>query len=108
MDPSTAYLIFILIIAAGFGAITAKIASDRGVAGSPVYWFIAGAFLAIIALPLAIFLRPDSRSMERKQFASGEVKKCPQCAELVKRDALRCRFCGYEFTGSQLNETQST
>jgi rRNA maturation endonuclease Nob1 len=28
---------------------------------------------------------------------SPEMKKCPQCAELVKREARVCRFCGHEF-----------
>jgi hypothetical protein len=40
-----------------FGLLTAKIASEKG--GSFVLWFIAGALLAINALPLAIFLRPE-------------------------------------------------
>ncbi len=25
------------------------------------------------------------------------IKKCPKCAEMVKREALICRFCRYEF-----------
>jgi hypothetical protein len=25
------------------------------------------------------------------------LRKCPQCAESVKRDALKCRFCGFNF-----------
>jgi hypothetical protein len=23
-------------------------------------------------------------------------RKCPQCAEVIKKDALKCRFCGSE------------
>jgi len=30
--------------------------------------------------------------------AGGESKICPRCAERVKRAALMCRFCGYDFT----------
>jgi hypothetical protein len=75
--------------AAILGLITAKIASDKG--GSFLLWFIGGALLGIITLPLAIFLSRESIS------GRVETKKCPQCAELVKPEALICRFCRYEF-----------
>jgi len=26
------------------------------------------------------------------------LRKCPQCAEWVKREALKCRFCGFDLT----------
>lgn len=26
------------------------------------------------------------------------MRQCPQCAEWVKGEALRCRFCGFDFT----------
>jgi hypothetical protein len=26
-------------------------------------------------------------------MATGDLRKCPQCAELVKREAKICRFC---------------
>lgn len=28
-----------------------------------------------------------------------DEKKCPSCAEMVKAEAARCRFCGHEFVG---------
>ncbi len=52
MDPDTAQGLVWLIFAMLLGVVTAKIASDRGVPGSPIYWWIAGTFLFIVAIPL--------------------------------------------------------
>lgn len=30
----------------------------------------------------------------------AQFKKCRSCSERVRRDASRCRFCGYEFTAA--------
>jgi len=42
-------------------------------------------------------LNPKEENTEIPKSIPTEMKKCPQCAELVKRDARICRFCGHEF-----------
>lgn len=40
---------------------------------------------------------PKEEDGEIPKKISPEMKKCPQCAELVKRETRICPFCGYEF-----------
>jgi hypothetical protein len=41
--------------------------------------------------------KKERRYYVRQNTESGEMKKCPECAELVKREARICLFCGHEF-----------
>jgi hypothetical protein len=38
---------------------------------------------------------------QRLEFS--DTKKCPRCAEFVKRDALVCRFCGGDFRSAAVD-----
>jgi len=88
-------LLFLLAIVGG--AITAAVAKNRGVPGSPILWFIGGALMFILAFPAALLQSPDPEQLEKNKLAGGDVKKCPRCAEFVKVDALVCRFCQHDF-----------
>ena len=74
MELSTYYMIMILIAGVLFGAITAKIAEERRVGGDSYYWFIAGTLLTVVALPAAIFFKPDPRLAEQEELASGKSR----------------------------------
>lgn len=89
--------LLIWLCALMIAAIPAKIAQDRGVAGSTFGWYFAGLLLWPLALIAALVTRPDPKLVETNQLSSGYYKKCPRCAELVKKTALVCRFCQHDF-----------
>jgi len=74
------------------GAVSAKIAQRKGrsIAG----WFIAGMLLNLLAIILIAVMEPNVEVVEHEALSSGSVKRCPHCAELVRREAVKCRFCG--------------
>ena len=65
-----------------FGVVASVIAYGKG--RNSLGWFLAGSFLGPFALIVA-FLGPVERE--------GMFAECPECREVVREEALRCRYC---------------
>lgn len=82
-------LFFIAMIAFGFGMVVfiARIGGTQTMAGF-------AAFLApLVGLAASLSMRTAQQiAVDRGAF--GDFKKCPDCAEPVRREAIKCKHCG--------------
>ncbi len=55
----------------------------------------------LIGIIAALIAKPNIAGIERAALVSGANKRCPQCAELIRAEAIKCRFCGSDLSAHE-------
>jgi hypothetical protein len=80
------------------GIISTVVAVQKGKSGC--LWFGLGFLLGPLGLVLALLIPKNEAVVEAEALESGTRKKCPFCAEIIKAEATRCRFCSSDLPGN--------
>jgi hypothetical protein len=76
----------------------------KGISG-PGGWFFACLLLWIVAFPHYLVKRGEYKRINQapqKEAEQRDLRKCPFCAEAIKREARVCKHCGRESTEAAL------
>ena len=104
MDETTVAVVQVLLVVGGWltsATIGALIGRTNGNVGTGVGLAIFGP-LGWLIVACMKDERADEAALLRKSVKRDGKwvrvwMKCPQCAEIVKNEALKCHFCGHEF-----------
>lgn len=92
------YWVFIYIMLC---AVTAVWAESKG--RSAGFFFL----LALVCTPLvgilaAAGVKRYDKVLEKEQITDCTHKRCPDCAEIVRAAALKCRYCGADVSSVEV------
>jgi hypothetical protein len=99
--PAVNYIL-ILICAVVLGLIPALIARRKG--RNFWLWWLFGTMFFLVALVFVLVVEPKKRKIEKRQLTTGEVRRCPYCAEIINIEAIVCVHCNREIPPAFLPE----
>jgi hypothetical protein len=96
-DPNASFTFWFLVVifALIFGVVCAAIAGRKGngIFGA----FLLGALLGPLGLIIVAVLPANTVEMDKQRRGDPALKQCPDCAELVLKEARKCKHCAFMF-----------
>jgi hypothetical protein len=107
LDRAFQVLINTLFVSVLLGIVPAIIAYGKG--RSVVGWwlfglascFLVGLGAIVFPIVLAYLWEPNRAELDRRAWLAGQMRLCPYCAELLKPQAVFCRYCQHDVAGLQ-------
>ncbi|RBP83946.1 zinc ribbon domain-containing protein [Marinomonas rhizomae] len=94
---------FVVILWIAFAILVGLLASTKGRSGF-LFFLLALVLSPVIGLIIALVVPKNNEIVESKAIETGGMRKCPNCAELVKSEAKICKHCQSDLNNTVTNE----
>ena len=88
------------------GLICTVIAGAKG--RSSFGHFFIGVLFGPLGVILSLVMPKNTDRLEKLALNAGDLKKCPQCAEIVKSEAIKCKHCLSELPQPKVGKVVKT
>jgi hypothetical protein len=93
-------LVFLLFFWLICGIVTLIVMTNKGLSGCA--GFLLGFGLGPLGLVIGLVLPPNSAKAETTALRDGSMRQCPACAEPIRAEAVKCRYCGTDIAPLQI------
>lgn len=96
-------ILFWIVVYIALSVIAAAWAENKGRSAGG-FFLLSIVLSPIVGLVAAGVARPNIARLEKHMILDATHKRCPDCAELVRADALKCRHCGANVSGIEVGQ----
>lgn len=96
-SPQEGSAVEIAMLWIGLSVAVGAFATTRGHAFMSAF-LIALLLSPLLGIAIEFSRRPNLAAKDAAAIDTGEMRRCPYCAELVRREAIKCKHCGSAIT----------